>query len=147
MQIDGGSHYQLWGALFLNAGFHSTDEAMAEVIAHESAHSLLFGLCTHETLVLNDDDEGYPSPLREDLRPMDGIYHATFVSARMHWAMNRLLEAGLVQPQRRDEIVKARDADRINFESGLSVVRKSGQLTPLGREVMAGAQRYMAQTS
>ena len=93
MQIDGGSHYQLWGALFLNAGFHPTDEAMAEVIAHESAHSLLFGLCTHQTLVLNDDADGYPSPLREDLRPMDGIYHATFVSARMYWAMNRLLEA------------------------------------------------------
>lgn len=144
MQIDGGSHYQLWGALFLNAGFHPTDEAMAEVIAHESAHSLLFGLCTHESLVLNDDDAGYPSPLREDLRPMDGIYHATFVSARMHWAMNRLLETGLVQAQRRDEVVKARDADRVNFESGLSVVKKYGQLTELGQEVMAGAERYMA---
>lgn len=147
MQIDGGSHYQLWGALFLNAGFHPSDEAMAEVIAHESAHSLLFGLCTHETLVQNDDDEGYPSPLREDLRPMDGIYHATFVSARMHWAMNRLLEAGLVQAQRRDEVVKARDLDRINFESGLSVVRQYGQLTALGQEVMAGAERYMAHSA
>ena len=147
MQIDGGSHYQLWGALFLNAGFHPTDEAMAEVIAHESAHSLLFGFCTHETLVLNDDDEGYPSPLRQDLRPMDGIYHATFVSARMHWAMDRLLESGLVQPQRRDDVVKARDADRINFESGISVVRQHGQLTDLGRELMAGAERYMAEAA
>lgn len=146
MQIDGGSHYQLWGALFLNAQFHPTDEAMVEVIAHESAHSLLFGLCTHQPLVLNDDDELYPSPLRTDLRPMDGIYHATFVSARMHWVMSRLLDSGLIEAARRHEIAAARDLDGKNFEAGYSVVQAHGRLTDLGSEVMAGAQRYMAST-
>ena len=32
-----------------------------------------------ELFVLNPDWERFPSPLREDPRPMDGIYHATFV--------------------------------------------------------------------
>ncbi len=44
MQFDGGSHYQLWGALFLNVNPDVTPDAMVEVLAHESAHSLLFGL-------------------------------------------------------------------------------------------------------
>lgn len=143
-QIDGGSHFQLWGALFLNADFHQTDVSMLEVIAHESAHSLLFGLCTEEMLVQNDDEELYPSPLRPDLRPMDGIYHATFVSARMHWAMSRLLESGAAGGSFSAGIVAARDADRRNFESGESVVCRHGRLTRLGRELMDGARSYMA---
>lgn len=143
-QIDGGSHYQLWGALFLNADFHPTDEAMVEVITHESAHSLLFGLCTDEPLVKNEDDELFESPLRTDLRPMDGIYHATFVSARMHWVMSRLLDSDALDASRRDEVDQARLLDKKNFESGLKVVREHGRLTRLGDEVMEHAQAYMA---
>lgn len=81
MHFDGGSHYQLWGALFLNIDRPRTCYELIEVIAHESAHSMLFGFCTHETLVKKPDEELFESPLRLDKRPMDGIYHATFVSA------------------------------------------------------------------
>jgi hypothetical protein len=144
MQMDGASHYRLWGALFLNADFHPTDAAMVEVIAHESAHSLLFGLCTEEPLVDNDDEPVFTSPLRTDPRPMDGIYHATFVSARMHLAMTRLLASGLLDDAARAATVAALEADRVNFEAGDSVIRQYGVLTPLGREVMDGARRYMA---
>lgn len=144
-QIDGGSHYQLWGALFLNADFHLTDEAMVEVITHESAHSLLFGLCTDEPLVRNEDDELFESPLRTDLRPMDGIYHATFVSARMHWVMSRLLDSDVLEASSRDQVDQARSLDKKNFESGLKVVRTHGRLTRLGDEVMEHAQAYMAE--
>ncbi len=144
MQMDGASHYQLWGALFLNADFHHTDVAMIEVIAHESAHSLLFGLCTQEPLVDNDDDAVFPSPLRTDGRPMDGIYHATFVSARMHLAMTRLLESGLLDDGDRAAAIAALEADRLNFEAGDSVIREYGVLTEMGREVMEGARQYMA---
>lgn len=143
-QFDGGSHYQLWGALFLNADFHPTDAAMVEVIAHESAHCLLFGLCTEEPLIRNDDDELFASPLRTDLRPMDGIYHATFVSARMHMATTRLLASGLLDAEDHAAMIAARDADRRNFESGESVVARHGHLTPLGLELMNGARRYMS---
>jgi HEXXH motif-containing protein len=47
---------------------------VAEVLTHEAGHSLLFGLTVDEPLVLNLDDVLYPSPLREDPRPMDDIY-------------------------------------------------------------------------
>lgn len=146
MQIDGGSHYQLWGALFLNTQFHPTDEAMVEVIAHESAHSLLFGFCSHEPLTRNDDAARNSSPLRPDPRPMDGIHHATFVSARMYWVTDRMLEAGVIDPERRDAVRAARDLDKHNFAAGLSVVRQHADLTNLGREIMGGAELYMATT-
>ena len=143
-QFDGGSHFQLWGALFLNADFHKTDHAIVEVIAHESAHSLLFGFCTEEALVENADEELYASPLRVDPRPMDGIYHATFVSARMHWAMSRLLASGLLDDETAHQVSAALDADVRNFEAGYGVVAAHGRLTPTGRALMDGARRYMA---
>ena len=61
-EFDGGSSYSIWGALFLNASSHQNDIAMAEVIAHEAAHCLLYGLAIDESLVLNPDDELFPPP-------------------------------------------------------------------------------------
>lgn len=143
MQFDGGSHFQLWGALFLNADFHPTDQAIVEVVAHESAHSLLFGFCTQEPLVYNSDDELYTSPLRQDPRPMDGIYHATFVSARMHWATSRLLEADALPDASREQTLAAIESDRQNFEAGYRVVAEHGRLSATGAGLMAAARGYM----
>jgi hypothetical protein len=143
MQFDGGSHFQLWGALFLNAQFHLTDWSMVEVLAHESAHSLLFGFCTEEPLVFNEDHELYDSPLRVDPRPMDGIYHATFVSARMHWAMGRLIDSDLLSMVEFEQAQRSRDKDRENFEAGYDVVQKYADLSFTGNQLMTGARRYM----
>lgn len=143
MQFDGGSHFQLWGALFLNANFHPDRVAVAEVLAHETAHSLLFGFCTDEALVENDDDELFSSPLRLDPRPMDGIYHATFVSARMHWAMKRLAESPLLTADEKERAIAAADADTKNFYSGHAVVEAHGRLTKTGARLMESAKAYM----
>jgi hypothetical protein len=143
-QFDGGSHFQLWGALFLNGDFHKDQIAMIEVLAHESAHSLLFGFCTEEFLVENPDEELFSSPLRPDPRPMDGIYHATFVSARMHWALDRLLNSNVLDASGRNRAIEANRANVANFRSGYSVVAQHGRLTELGKRLMSGASDYMA---
>jgi HEXXH motif-containing protein len=142
-QFDGGSSYMLWGGLFLNVTSHETDVAMVEVLAHESAHLLLFGYSRDEPLVLNPDEDVYPSPLRTDLRPMDGIYHSTYVSARMHWAMSQLLESGRLDEDGSREAQVAREADRKNFYDGHAVVAQSAILTETGKAVMDGARAYM----
>jgi HEXXH motif-containing protein len=54
-------------------------------LTHEAAHSLLLGYTLGAPLVESDPAERFSSPLREDLRPMDGIVHATYVLARMHY--------------------------------------------------------------
>lgn len=142
-QFDGGSTYMLWGVLFLNVESHRGDVALVEVLAHESAHMLLFGYTRDEPLVFNDDDVLYESPLRVDLRPMDGIYHATYVSARMHWAMSRLAGSDLLDADSRDQARQALERDRENFWAGFSVVERHGELSSTGAAVMAGARRYM----
>lgn len=144
MQFDGGSHYQLWGALFLNCDFHPNVIAVAEVLAHESAHSFLFGCCRDEMLVENDDDETFASPLRPDPRPMDGIYHATFVSARMHWIMSELIKSGVLNDEDRAFAERARAADAVNFAAGYEIVEKHGKLTRTGAALMSAAERYMS---
>ncbi len=142
-QFDGGSSYFLWGALFLNATSHETEVAMVEVMAHESAHILLYACASDEALVTNPDEELFASPLRTDLRPMDGIYHATFVSARMHWAMDQLIQSGRLDEAGRSAAEKARDEDAKNFWAGYEVVARHGQLTATGSRVMLAALEYM----
>ena len=143
LQFDGGSHYQLWGGLFLNGAFHADDVAIVEVMAHECAHSLLFGFCTEEALVTNEDDELFASPLRIDLRPMDGIYHATFVSARMHLAMSALAGHDSLSASDRSRARAAAALDLRNFDAGYTVVAEHGRLTGLGRGLMEGAKAYI----
>ena len=107
---------------------------------------LLFGFCTEEPLVLNDDDELFRSPLRIDPRPMDGIYHATFVLARMHWAMTKLINDSRVSPEQRELAIQAARVDRRHFSDGLAIVEAHARLTPMGAALMDGARQYMAQT-
>jgi hypothetical protein len=143
LHFDGGSSYQLWGALFLNAVRHKTRVDVIDSLAHESAHSRLFGLCTEEAPVANPDDELHPSPLRVEKRPMDGVYHATFVSARMHWAMSRMIASGLLSEEERVLAVKARDDDKHNFEKGYDTVAAHARLTNTGRIALNAALDYM----
>jgi HEXXH motif-containing protein len=143
IQFDGGSAYRLWGALFTNADRCKTRVDVVEILAHEGGHSLVFGLCTEEAPVLNPEDELFPSPLRPEPRPMEGVYHATFVSARMHWAMSRLIESGLLTEEEHGLAVKARDDDRANFESGYQTVAAHARLSPTGRRAIEAASGYM----
>ena len=142
-QFDGGSSYFLWGTLFLNARSHQTDIAMVEVLAHESAHMLLYACSIDEPLVLNSDEDLFPSPLRVDLRPMDGIYHATFVSARMYWAMQSLIESRILSSGDLIAAKKARDEDLKNFWAGYKVVSEHAELSGSGKIIMQKAVDYM----
>jgi hypothetical protein len=144
-QFAGGSSYMLWGALFINASMHGDFPAIAEAIAHESAHSLLFGFTIDEALVENPDEDKFVSPLRVDPRPMDGIYHATYVSARMHLAMNRLLATDSLSSSERAWTQKAMDEDAANFRKGDATVSSSAQLTQTGLRLMEEARAYMTQ--
>ncbi len=143
-QFDGASHYQFWGLLMLNPTRHRDLIEVVEVLAHESAHSLLFGLTVEEPLVFNPDDELFRSPLRVDPRPMDGIYHATYVSARMAWAMERLADSDALTPEQREKAAAAVTKDRENFAAGDNVVRQYGRLSETGAEIMANARDYIA---
>ena len=143
MEFDGASHYQFWGLLLLNPSHHHTPLGIAEVLAHEAGHSLLFGLTVDEPLVLNEDDELFISPLRPDPRPMDGIYHATFVSARMAWVMEALADSGLLTPAEQQHARNEAAKDRENFSKGWQTVVQHGRLSATGTQIIENAHRWV----
>lgn len=144
LKFDGASHYQFWGMLLLNPNYHRTPLKVAEVLAHEAGHSALFGMTIDEPLVLNDESERFVSPLRPDPRPMDGIYHATFVSARMAMAMEALAASGRLGPEEAAEAIAAAERDRRNFEMGDAVIREKGLLSESGRAILDNARDWIA---
>jgi len=145
--FDGASCYMLWGAILLNARGQKNVLDTAQALAHESGHNLLFGFSSSGPLVENPDDELFASPLRRDSRPMDGVFHATYVVARMHQTLSRLLSSGALD----DEQVEAAKSDlalhRKNFEIGDAVVREGARLTDVGRIAIEAARHYMASAS
>lgn len=143
MTFDGASHYQFWGMLMLNPRHHKTPLAVAEVLAHECGHSLLFGMTITEPLTLNEDEERFASPLRPDPRPMDGIYHATFVSARMAWVMEELAAGPHLTPVERDTALAAAAADRANFAAGYATVAEHGRLSQTGATIIENARVWI----
>lgn len=144
LTFDGASSYMLWGAIMLNARGQNTVLDTAQALAHESGHNLLFGFCASGPLIENPDDELFTSPLRSDPRPMDGVVHATYVVARMHQTLSRLLESGALDEA---QVAAARTdlaAHSRNFQAGDEVVRAGARLTAVGRTTMEAARAYMA---
>jgi hypothetical protein len=141
--FDGASAFGLWGAIMLNALTQLDVVDMAQTLAHESCHNLLFGYCIDGRLVENPDDELHASPLRADPRPLDGIFHATFVLARMHFCVSRIAELpGL------DRIIQKKASEEAGrraagFYDGLATLKAHARYTAEGRELMDAAEAYM----
>jgi hypothetical protein len=139
----GISSFCLWGAILMNAEGHKTELEVLQTLTHESSHMHLFGVALDSPLVLNDEGERYKSPLRFDPRPMDGIYHAVYVSARMHYALSRLLAAGVLSPAQVEEAQAASLTHIKSFREGLATIEAQGRLTELGHDLMSEAKSYM----
>ena len=144
LTFDGASAFMLWGGIIINANRSDGPLAMAQMLAHESAHNLLFGFSAEGPLVENSAEELYPSPLRADPRPMDGIYHATFVTARMHRVVRQLLKSGVLSASLSAQARKDLAENARLFARGHEVVLKHAKMTPVGEAVMRGAAGYMA---
>ena len=141
----GASSFQLWGALFLKLRPEANRVDIAESIAHECAHALLFGFGMGAPLVENEPEELYPSPLRSDPRPMDGVVHATYVIARMYYTVSRLLELGLLTENEARAARAARARNARGFAEGIAVVESDAQWLPEGKAALASARTYMTE--
>lgn len=141
--FDGGSSYMLWSGLFLNAKSHDSVIALVEVLAHEASHMLLFGFAAEESLTLNSDDERFRSPLRDDARPMEGIYHAMFAAARMFWAMNSLLDTNMLVSEEIDYAQKRVQSNLKAYFDAYQVVEEQALLTDTGKKIHNETWNYM----
>lgn len=139
----GASSVYLWGTLFINADYHKTLVQVLDTLIHESAHCLLFGLSVEGPLVENPEQERHSSPLREDLRPIDGIYHATFVLSRMHYGMQNILDSGLLDEESNNAVERLIGHHASCFRDGLNTIESVGRLTQLGSTILQGPKQYM----
>jgi HEXXH motif-containing protein len=141
----GVSSFMLWGAIMLSIRQHGTVLDMIAGLVHEAAHLLLFGLSVDNPFVENAVHERFSSPLRIDPRPMDGVFHATFVCARMHYAFARLLRASATLSQPLETaLIERRVADcRSGFFDGYETVQRFGRLTANGQVILTAAAEYM----
>ncbi len=139
--FDGASSFYLWGALFINAARQRDRLSMAVALVHEASHSLLFGMTLGAPLVENDNLDRFPSPLRHDPRPMDGLVHATYVLARMADCVKRLLESGTLSTEETALAEILRRRYRHDHESGLAVVTESARFTPDGNTIFAAMRQ------
>lgn len=139
------SSFMLWGAVIVNVENCPTFAHLLEALVHEAAHQLLFAHSIEEPLVLNATEERYPSPLRSDPRPMDGVFHATFVTARVHYALRRIQLAASADVARLGfPDLEAKLAGlNARFREGHQTVARFGRLTKSGAKIMEEAADYM----
>ncbi|MCP4598275.1 HEXXH motif-containing putative peptide modification protein [Neptuniibacter sp.] len=142
-EFAGGSSYMMWGGLFLHANYAKTVSELIEVLAHESAHMLLFGYASKGRLTLNDEHSRYSSALRTDPRPMEGIFHATFVTARMFWSMQMIAECEYLDAENRNYAKEALERNINDFVSGYQMIEKEGELSEIGTVVMKNCFEFM----
>jgi HEXXH motif-containing protein len=133
----------LWGAILINANNRKDKVGMVQMLAHESAHNLLFGLCPDQPLVNNDPAERYSSPLRNDPRPIEGIYHATFVCARMHRAVRNIARSGSISRGQKAQVEKSMERNARAFASGMKTLDNHAVFTEPARAIIESARAYM----
>ena len=149
LSFGGASSFALWGAIALNGLAHDNWWDYVPRVVHEYSHNMLFGLAAEEQLVLNDPSERYKSPLRVEPRPVDGIYHACYVSARNVVLMDMLqrslpdietdMDRATLQALMRD----SSDFAMKSYRDCLDVLNTHGKMTDLGHAVLDEAADYM----
>jgi hypothetical protein len=144
LSFDGCSSLERWGSILINTILPRTDLEFGEAIVHEAAHNVLFAMAPVDFHVRNDPQERYKSPLRLDLRPMNGIYHATFVLSRMCFAMREVVTSTTADLTLQKEAQKQADTCRDLFYDGYRVLEDHALYTDEGRAIMQATARYMA---
>lgn len=91
--------------------------------------------------------------MRQELRPIDGIYHAAFVSAREALAMRKIISNSCEKKKESgfdwlDLYFKDTLADStLSFNDSLTVIRKHGRLSRLGSAILRDIEIAMNKSS
>lgn len=140
--FNGASTFFLWGATTLNARSQQGIIKTIDTLVHEASHLLLFGLVAGGSLSNNDPAARYASPLREDPRPIDGVFHATFVATRVHRAMTRLRARPDIPGHLFADLDHRASINATAARTGLDILDEHLQPTPAGRDILHAMVAY-----
>ena len=141
----GASSFMTWGAIFINVRLYSSINQMVEFFVHELTHCVLLGHSCVEPLILNPVSENFESPLRTDPRPMDGIYHATLVSARIALFMKKWEAYGAKDDAHANWLKQMHTSYLQKFFDGAAVIKENGQLSAKGSLLLEEAESSLSQ--
>lgn len=139
-QFNAASTFFLWQVSILNAQTRRSIVAMIDVLVHEASHLLLFGLVAGNALSQNDPAARYTSPLRKDPRPIDGIFHAVFVTTRVHLALMTMRETADLSL--RSDIDSHAGRNGTAALTGLDLLKRELLPTPAGQEILDALVAY-----
>lgn len=144
--FSGGSSMMVWGAILVNVRDWTDRVGVLGVMAHEATHLLLFGASRSEPLVTNPVGERFQTEARPTPRPMNALYHSTYVSGRMARMSQEILDrcAGELSDAEHRTLDQTITVQRERFAQGEGVIRRHAQLTPLGRRLIEEAADELA---
>jgi len=135
----GAAVFDAFGAVLMNPLAFRDPPTMLMALIHESSHQQLFLFHLDDPVLHNNASEVYSSPLRVQPRPMEGIFHALWVSARMVLAA----EAVLKSPNRpiwAEDLIEHQRRARIAFHDCEQTVAKHAELSDLGLALFESAR-------
>ena len=148
--IDGFTDFRVHGAVFVNRRRFATGRPIpaeirvAEALVHEGTHTRCNAAALGRPFLLpagTDDDLLVLTPLRPDLRPLNGLFQQVVVLARCLSLYDRLAGAG----NGGEAVAARRDKLLAQSRQGLGTIgAHRARLAPHGLEVLGEAEAVMA---
>ena len=77
---------------------------------------------------------------------MEGLVHAAYVLARMHYCLASLISGGLLTTEERAKALSEIDRHHVRFCNARNTIEQRAQFTPTGAPIFERAVEYMATT-
>ena len=141
--LKGGSSSDVFGMIYkcyLDKWKTCTD--ILDFLIHEQSHLYIHLLNKDDPLVLNPL-ERYEAPLRKEKRPLMGIYHATFVLARMQYVLNKALALNEIPENEKEYCEELITYYKKRFQVGFTTLQNHAQMTPLGSALIQSARKLV----
>lgn len=138
-----GSSINLFGMIYKSYQYKWRKISdILEFLIHEPSHLYVFLLNKDDQLILNATEK-HESPLREEKRPLMGIYHATFVLARVSYVLSKALLLNAIPENERDYSQELLADYRKRFFEGFKTLQTHAQMTPLGQALITSASKLV----
>lgn len=141
--LKNGSSSDTFGMIYKSSLFNSEKVTDAlDFIVHEQAHLYVHLLNQDDPILLNPH-ERFEAPLRNEKRPLMGIYHATFVLSRMQHVLNEALSRNVLPESEMAYCKEQVIYYKKRFQLGLEILKKHAQMTPLGEMLITSASKLV----
>lgn len=142
--LKGGSSFDAFGMIFLGYldKWQGRVSEVLDFIVHEQAHLYVHLLADNDRLVLNPS-ERHEAPLRKEKRPLIGVYHATFVLARVQYVLGKALASNEIPTSEKTYCEELLTYYRERCQVGLNVLKNHARMTPLGEALITSASKLL----